>query len=157
MLTGHTSPLSPYKGVPPGGCSVRYYSFFTSTICRTVTFWCSEVPDICWWDKLLFQCTWPQDSWATKELLLEKSKSYIKIANENGSFSILERKDRIKYLGVLPDETVFFRHHISYDVWESQEIMVLAKLRDTFQLFHKWNNFFHYISCVFNMIVYIVL
>jgi len=38
----------------------------------------------------------------------------IKIENENGTFTFLERKDRIKYLGVLVDETVSFRHHISY-------------------------------------------
>ena len=38
----------------------------------------------------------------------------IKIENENSTFIVLERKDRIKYLGVLLDETVSFRHHISY-------------------------------------------
>jgi len=42
------------------------------------------------------------------------SEVNIKIENENGTFIVLERKDQIKYLGILLDETVSFRHHISY-------------------------------------------
>ena len=38
----------------------------------------------------------------------------IKIESEDGTSSLLERKDRVKYLGVLLDDTVSFKHHISY-------------------------------------------
>lgn len=39
---------------------------------------------------------------------------YIKFENEDDTFHLLERKDRIKYLRVLHDEIVSFKHHISY-------------------------------------------
>ena len=49
---------------------------------------------------------------------------------ENGTFIVLERKDRIKYLGVLLDETVSFRHHISYVCTRiSRNNGILTKLR----------------------------
>ena len=38
----------------------------------------------------------------------------IKMESENGTSSLLERKDRVKYLGVHLDDTVSFKHHISY-------------------------------------------
>ena len=38
----------------------------------------------------------------------------IKIASEDGTSSLLERKDRVEYLGVLLDDTVSFKHHIFY-------------------------------------------
>ena len=42
------------------------------------------------------------------------SEVNIKIENEDGTSHLLERKDRIRYLRVLHDETVSFKHHISY-------------------------------------------
>jgi len=38
----------------------------------------------------------------------------IKIESEDGASYFLESKDRVKYLGVLLDDTVSFKHHISY-------------------------------------------
>ena len=38
----------------------------------------------------------------------------IKIENVDGTYHFLQRKDRIKYLDILIDETVSFKHHISY-------------------------------------------
>ena len=42
------------------------------------------------------------------------SEVNIKIENEDGTSHLLERKDRIRYLRVLHDEIVSFKHHISY-------------------------------------------
>ena len=54
----------------------------------------------------------------------------IKIENENGTFIVLERKDRVKYLGILLDEKVSFRHHISYVCTRiSRNNGILIKLR----------------------------
>ena len=45
----------------------------------------------------------------------QKRDSELNIRNENVHFSsILERKDRIKHLGALLEETVSFRHHIYF-------------------------------------------
>lgn len=38
----------------------------------------------------------------------------INFENEDDTFHLLDRKDRIKYLRVLHDEIVSFKHHISY-------------------------------------------
>jgi len=58
------------------------------------------------------------------------SEGNIKIENEDGTFHLLERKDRIKYLGVLLDETVSFKHHISHVCTRiSRNNGTLAKLR----------------------------
>ena len=43
---------------------------------------------------------------------------------------MLERKDRVKYLGVLLDDTVSFKHHISYVASRiSRSNGIIAKLR----------------------------
>ena len=38
----------------------------------------------------------------------------IKIESADGMINVLQRKQKIKYLGVLLDETMSFNHHISY-------------------------------------------
>ena len=38
----------------------------------------------------------------------------IKIGSADGTINVLQRKQKIKYLGVLLDETISFNHHISY-------------------------------------------
>ena len=38
----------------------------------------------------------------------------IKIESADGTINVLQRKQKIKYLGVLLDETMSFNHHISY-------------------------------------------
>ena len=38
----------------------------------------------------------------------------IKIGSVDGASYLLERKDRVKYLSVLLDDTVSFKHHISH-------------------------------------------
>ena len=38
----------------------------------------------------------------------------IKIESVDATSYLLERKDRVKYLGVLLDDTLSFKHHISY-------------------------------------------
>lgn len=38
----------------------------------------------------------------------------IKIESEDGTSFLLEHKDRVEYLGVLLDDTVSFKHRISY-------------------------------------------
>ena len=54
----------------------------------------------------------------------------IKIQSEDGTSSLLERKDRVKYLGVLLDDTVSFKHHISYVASRiSRSNGIIAKLR----------------------------
>ena len=54
----------------------------------------------------------------------------IKTENEDGTFHLLERKDRIKLLGALLNETVSFKHDISYVCTRiSRKSGVLAKLR----------------------------
>ena len=54
----------------------------------------------------------------------------IKIESEDGSSYLLERKDRVKYLGVLLDDTVSFKHHISYVASRiSRSNGIIAKLR----------------------------
>ena len=54
----------------------------------------------------------------------------IKTESVDGTSYLLERKDRVKYLGVLLDDTVSFKHHISYvasRIFRSNGI--IAKLR----------------------------
>ena len=54
----------------------------------------------------------------------------IKIESEDGSSSLRERKDRVKYLGVHLDDTVSFKHHISYVASRiSRSNGIIAKLR----------------------------
>lgn len=54
----------------------------------------------------------------------------IKIESEDGTSCLLERKDRVKYLGVLLDDTVSFKHHISYVRSRiSRSNGIIAKLR----------------------------
>jgi len=46
-----------------------------------------------------------------------KKKDYqvnINIESADGTINVLQRKQKIKYLGVLLDETMSFNHHISY-------------------------------------------
>ena len=38
----------------------------------------------------------------------------INIESADGTINVLQRKQKIKYVGVLPDETISFNHHISY-------------------------------------------
>jgi len=55
----------------------------------------------------------------------------IKIESEDGTSYLLERKDRVKYLGVLLDDTVSFKHHISYAASRiSPSNGIIAKLRN---------------------------
>ena len=54
----------------------------------------------------------------------------IKIESEDVTKSLLERKDRVKYLGVHLDDTVSFKHHISYVASRiSRSNGIIAKLR----------------------------
>ena len=54
----------------------------------------------------------------------------IKIESEDGTSSFLERKDRVEYLGVHLDDTVSFKHHISYAASRiSRSNGIIAKLR----------------------------
>ena len=54
----------------------------------------------------------------------------IKIESVDGASYLLERKDRVKYLGVLLDGTVSFKHHISYVASRiSRSNGIIAKLR----------------------------
>ena len=54
----------------------------------------------------------------------------IKIESEDGTSSLLERKDRVKYLGALLDGTVSFKHHISSVASRiSRSNGIMAKLR----------------------------
>ena len=54
----------------------------------------------------------------------------IKIESEDSTSSLLESKDRVKHLGVHLDDTVSFKHHISYVAsWISRSIGIIAKLR----------------------------
>lgn len=60
------------------------------------------------------------------------SEVNIKIENEDGTLYLLGRKDRVKYLGILLDETVSFYHKISYVcTLESEEFKngILTKLK----------------------------
>jgi len=38
----------------------------------------------------------------------------IKITNNNGTFNHLQRKAHIKYLGVLIDDSISWKHHVAY-------------------------------------------
>ena len=54
----------------------------------------------------------------------------IKIESEDGTSYLLESKDRVKYLGVLLDDTVSFEHHISYVASRiSRSNRIIAKFR----------------------------
>ena len=54
----------------------------------------------------------------------------IKIEGEDGTSYLLERKDRVKYLGVFLDDTASFKHHMSYVASRiSRSNGVIAKLR----------------------------
>ena len=54
----------------------------------------------------------------------------IKIESVDGASYLLERKDRLKYLGVLLDDTVSFKHHLSYVASRiSRNNGIIAKLR----------------------------
>ena len=54
----------------------------------------------------------------------------IKIESEDGTSSLLECKDRVKYLAVHLDDTVSFKHHVSYFASQiSRSNGIIAKLR----------------------------
>ena len=54
----------------------------------------------------------------------------IKIESANGTINVLQRKQKIKYLGVLLDERMSFNHHISYICTRiSRNNGVISKLR----------------------------
>ena len=54
----------------------------------------------------------------------------IKIESEDGMSYLLEHKDRVKYLGVRLDDTVFFKHHIFHVASRiSRSNGIIAKLR----------------------------
>ena len=54
----------------------------------------------------------------------------IKVESEDDTSSLLERKDWLKYLGVHLDDTVSFKHHISYVASRiSRSNGIIAKLR----------------------------
>ena len=54
----------------------------------------------------------------------------IKIESVDGASYLLERKDRVKYLGMLLDDTVSFEHHISYVTSRiSRSNGIIAKLK----------------------------
>ena len=54
----------------------------------------------------------------------------IKIESEDGTSSLVERKDRVKHPSVLLDNTVSFKHHISYVASRiSRSNGIIAKLR----------------------------
>lgn len=61
----------------------------------------------------------------------------IKFENEDDTFHLLERKDRIRYLRVLHDETVSFKHHISYMFVCTKISRNDGILRNRRHLFHK--------------------
>ena len=43
----------------------------------------------------------------------------INIESADGTINVLQRKQKIKYLGVLLHETMSFNHHISIDVYKN--------------------------------------
>mgnify|MGYP000276616680 CR=1 FL=1 len=49
----------------------------------------------------------------------------INIESVDGRINALQGKQKVKYLGVLLDETMAFKHHISYICTKWHEIMVL--------------------------------
>ena len=54
----------------------------------------------------------------------------VKIANNDGSTFYLEKRNYIKYLGVLIDDTISWKHHVSYVCSRvSRNIGILSKLR----------------------------
>ena len=54
----------------------------------------------------------------------------IDMRSSNGKIHTLERKDRIKYLGVMLDETVSFKYHIAYVCSRtSRNLGIISKLR----------------------------
>ena len=62
-----------------------------------------------------------------------KKKDYqvnINIESADGTINVLQRKQKIKYLGVLLDETMSFNHHISYICTRiAQNSGIISKLR----------------------------
>ena len=54
----------------------------------------------------------------------------INMQSSSGTIHTLERKDRIKYLGVMLDETVSFKYHIAYVCSRmSRNLGIISKLR----------------------------
>ena len=54
----------------------------------------------------------------------------VKIANNDGSTFYLEKRNYMKYLGVLIDDTISWKHHVSYVCSRvSRNIGILSKLR----------------------------
>ena len=54
----------------------------------------------------------------------------VKLQNIDGSSYLLDRKDHIKYLGVMIDESLSWKYHISYTCSRiSSNIGVISKLR----------------------------
>ena len=75
----------------------------------------------------------------------------IKIEGEDSTNSLLERKDRVKYLGVFLDDKVSFKHHISYVASRiSRSNGIIAKLRHFLTLSQMrqihYSNIYPYIS-----------
>ena len=53
----------------------------------------------------------------------------IQIKNHNGTYQKLIKKDHIKYLGVIPDDTICWRYHIPYKCSRiSRGIGIISKL-----------------------------
>ena len=58
------------------------------------------------------------------------TKISLNISNSDGSFHALERKQCIKYLGVMIDESLTWKYHIAFICSRiSRNIGILAKLR----------------------------
>ena len=96
----------------------------------------------------------------TNFMIIESSKKKnqevnIKIENVDGICHFLQRKDRIKYLGVLIDETASFKHHISYVCTRiSRNNGIKAKLRHFLTLFQMKQLYY---SIIFPYISYAIL
>ena len=75
----------------------------------------------------------------------------VKIANNDGSTFYLEKRNYIQYLGVLIDDTISWKHHVSYVRSRvSRNIGILSKLRHFTSLFQlkqlHYNLIYPYIS-----------
>ena len=86
-----------------------------------------------------------------KPLRKKNTNIIINIANRDGSCHALERKDHIKYLGVLIDSSLTWRYHISYVCSKlSRNTGVISKLRHYLPLKHLtqiyYNLIYPYIS-----------
>ena len=71
----------------------------------------------------------------TNYMIIKSSRKWnheflINMQSSNGTIHTLERKDRIKYLGLMPDETVSFKYHIAYVCSRtSRNLGIISKLR----------------------------